>query len=164
MTLSFLSKILNKMKKSASEKITILIGQELSKQLSRALISIRKVRANPKITRPQLIREILNCYTTQQEPTSKEDAYEIIMKGSIEYEKGGMEALVQGSQERAKKMFLLAAAREIEALAIVDKPSENAIRSSLVRVVMLLKSGTDYLRLPDIPAHQQKQSNQAIIS
>jgi hypothetical protein len=150
------------MKSKVSEKITIILGKELSDKLSKALISIRKIRANPKITKIQLIKEILNCYTTQQEPISKEDAYEIIVRESIEYERGGAEALAQGSQERAKKMFLLAAAREIEALAVTDKPSENAIRSSLIRTVMLLKDGTEYLRLPDVPKHKQIQRVQAV--
>src|SRR5271157_3086289 len=115
MILSFLSSVLHKMEAKVSEKITILIGQELSKRLSKALLSLRKIRANPKITRSELVREILDCYTIQQEAPPKEDVYDMIIKGSIEYEKGGAEALAQGSQERAKKMFLLAAAREIEA-------------------------------------------------
>jgi hypothetical protein len=162
--LNFLLKILNEMKAKASERITVVVNHELSKQLNNALASIRKIRSNPKITKSELIREILECYTTKQEPIPNEDAYEIIIGESIEYEKGGTEAANQGSSERAQKMFLLAAAREIEALAVIDKPNENIIKSALIRIVMLLKSGTNYLHLPDIPAHQQKISSSRIMS
>jgi len=143
-----------------SERLTITISRELSKNLAKALASIRKSRSNIKVSRSELVREILTCFVTANEPRSnKERTYEIIIEESMEYERGGIEAMAQGSHERAKKMFLLAAAREMEALAIAERPDESVIRSALIHTVILLKDGTEYSHLPDIPARKQKTIN-----
>ncbi len=62
--------------------------------------------------------------------------------------------------EEASRNFLMAAAKELEALAMVQFISQNkeehhvieeTMRSALIEIVGLIKDGTGYTHLPDVP-------------
>lgn len=142
------------------EKITISINKELSKQLTNTLKLIRKTHNKPKMTRPEMVKMILIQYIAEMH--SEKQSHEKIIELSNKFEKDGMEASMQCDQNKAKKLFLLSAAKEIEALAILDDPKELDIKSALIRAIILLKDGTGYSHLPDIPARKQKLVNTAI--
>jgi hypothetical protein len=53
---------------------------------------------------------------------------------------------------QASSLFILSAAKELEALSVVPDRSEKIIRSCIIHAVQALKNGTGYKTLPDIPA------------
>jgi metal-responsive CopG/Arc/MetJ family transcriptional regulator len=142
------------MQKRKSERITVLIPKELSRTITKALASARKARENVSVSRSDLVREILTYYFESMSQPDELRSYEDLAKQSIELENGAIEATTQHSHGRARKMFLLAAAREIEALALLDRPNENNIKTTVIRAVMLLKDGSGYNHLPDYPSRR----------
>lgn len=144
------------------EKITISIGKELSKQLMETLKLMRKTYGKPKMSRPEMIREILVHYVT--ETSDEKQTHEKLVATSNKLEKNGMEASTKGDYNKARQLFLLSAAKEIEALASLTEFKESDIKSSLIRTVILLKDGTGYQSLPDVPARNKKQTGTEIYS
>ena len=144
------------------EKITISVGKELSKQLMETLKLMRKTYGKPKMSRPEMVREILIHYVT--EVCDEKQTHEKLVAISNKLEKNGMEASNKGDYNKARQLFLLSAAKEIEALASLSEFKESDIKSSLIRTVILLKDGTGYRILPDVPARRKKQTGTEVYS
>lgn len=63
-----------------------------------------------------------------------------------------------GELAAADAAYLLAAAKELEALAVLRDPSEETVRDKLIDVVTLIKKGTGYKHLPDVPTEVRRNN------
>lgn len=152
------------MSKKKSERITVLVPRELSRMITKAAATARKTK-DLKVSRSGLVREIITYYFDSMAQSEKDEprSYEDLTKQSAELERGALEATTQHSHNRARKMFLLAAARELEALALLERPNEENIKTTVIRAVMLLKDGSGYNHLPDFP-HTRRISSAVVSS
>ena len=71
------------------------------------------------------------------------------MAGPLKLKAG--EQLALGKPHLARPLYLQAASLELEALALLDDPDEETVRSALLEILILLKDGTGYRHLPDVP-------------
>ncbi len=55
-----------------------------------------------------------------------------------------------GNREAAARLYLAAAARELEAISFMSSDDESGIKSALIMVVHHVKRGTGYRHLPDV--------------
>lgn len=63
-----------------------------------------------------------------------------------------------GERAAADAAYLLAAAKELEALAVLRDPSEETVRDKLIDVIALIKKGTGYKHLPDVPTEVRRNN------
>lgn len=138
----------------ASRRFTLTISQALSDAVDEELERIRRVRPSSKATRASLAKNVLAKVLL--EPS---DAHwcQPEARDSLRQDADLMEAeaeMLKTSDEGAasRSMYLQAAAKEIEALSVLNDPDEAVILSSLFRILPLLKRGTGYRHLPVVPA------------
>lgn len=141
-----------------SGKVSLSLPRELIKELDQEVSRARKARPGSNVSRSEVIREVLAHFTasSKEERRSESRTYESLIKEAFQLKEKGNVAMSEGGHRRARKMFLQSAAKELEALALVDDPDsrkvEEMTKTALVEVVVLLKMATGYNYLPDVPS------------
>lgn len=143
-------------KKTRPRKKARKVQVTLPESLIRALDMEVKAMASRgrSVSRSSLMKEMLGLSVVRRmasevsDPASMADVRESLLKeaGPLAQEAGAQEA--SGSRTVAARLWLVAAAREIEAMAYTS--DETAIKSAIVLAVMHLKRGTGYRHLPEV--------------
>jgi metal-responsive CopG/Arc/MetJ family transcriptional regulator len=142
-------------------KISLSLPRELIRELDAEVSRARKARPGTVVSRSEIVREILVHFTStaKEERRSAKDeprTYESLVKEAFQLKERGNVAMSEGGHRRARKMFLQSAAKELEALALVEdmdsRRVEEVTKTALIEVVVLLKMATGYNYLPDVPS------------
>lgn len=141
-----------------SGKVSLSLPKDLIRELDAEVSRARKSRPGTSVSRAELMRGILIHFiaTAKEEKRSEARSYESLVKEAGHLKERGNTAMSEGGHRRARKLFLQSAAKELEALALVDDPDarkvEERTRTALIEVVVLLKMATGYAYLPDVPS------------
>jgi len=144
-----------------SGKISLSLPKELIRELDAEVSRARKARPGSTVSRSEVIRGVLAHFTStaKEERRSESRTYESLIKEAFQLKERGNVAMSEGGHRRARKMFLQSAAKELEALALVEEPDsrkvEEMTKTALIEVVVLLKMATGYAHLPDIPSQSR---------
>jgi len=139
-------------------KISLSLSRELIRELDAEVSRARKAKPGTTFSRSELIRDVLTHFTTSSKEERRTEArtYESLVKEAYQLKERGNVAMSEGGHRRARKMFLQSAAKELEALAVMDDPDSRKVeamtKTALIEVVVLLKMATGYSHLPDIPS------------
>lgn len=143
---------------SKKSKVSLSLPRELIRELDVEVSRAKKSRPGSNVSRAEIIREVLTHFVndTKEERRSEARSYDGLIKQARQLREKGTVAMSEGGHRRARKMFLQSAARELEALALVDDPDvrrvEEMTKTALIEVVVLLKMATGYTYLPDVPS------------
>jgi len=141
--------------------MSLSLPRELIRELDAEVSRARKARPGSTVSRSEIVREILTHFTSaaKEERRAVKDeprTYESLVKDAFQLKEKGNVAMSEGGHRRARKMFLQSAAKELEALALVEdldsRKVEEMTKTALIEVVVLLKMATGYAHLPDIPS------------
>lgn len=139
-------------------KVTLSLPRELIRELDGEVTRVRKARPGVPISRAGIMRTILAHWASldREDRSTEPRTYQGLVKEAQELKEKGNAAMSEGGHRRARKLFLQSAAKELEALALVEDPDSRKVealtRTTLVEVVVLLKMATGYNHLPDIPS------------
>lgn len=139
---------------SVSEKITVRMSPQLLEALDSEVVRIGELRPDLRPTRVSVIRSCLR--KTILEPSEvwwnhPEVQMSLRQEGDLMEAEGDM-LLESGEGPAGRSLYLLAAAKELEMLAVFENSDENIILSSIFRILFLLREGTEYKCLPTIPS------------
>jgi metal-responsive CopG/Arc/MetJ family transcriptional regulator len=143
---------------SKKSKVSLSLPRELIRELDAEVSRAKRSRPGSNVSRAEIIREVLTHFVngTKEERKSESRSYESLMKQARQLKEKGTAAMSEGGYRRARKMFLQSAAKELEALALVDDPDQRRVeeitKTALIEVVVLLKLATGYTYLPDVPS------------
>ena len=139
-------------------KVSLSLPRELIKELDAEVSRARRARPGSNVSRAEVIRAVLASFVNaaKEERRSEGRTYESLVKEAHQLKEKGNVAMSEGGHRRARKMFLQSAAKELEALSLVDDPDlrkmEQMTKTTLIEVVVLLKMATGYNYLPDVPS------------
>lgn len=140
----------------ASKRKTVRVSVELDTDLARGVseeMAWLKKSAPGRATRAGAVRSVLQRQFRGMASSkrSREDLFQEILAEAVPLRDEGSALLSKGYTKAARRLLLEAASRELEALRVLDDPSEETLRSTLIAVVALLKDATGYRHLPDVP-------------
>ena len=129
------------------------LSQQLLEVLDAEVARVKELRPSLRSTRTSVIRSCLRKVIL--EPSEARWSHPEV-RDALRQEGDLMEAeadVLKGSNEEsaARSLYLQAAAKELEALAVLKDPDESTILMSLFRIVFLTQKGTGYKHLPTIP-------------
>lgn len=133
--------------------LSISLPPEVFKRLSQE-VRLRKTKdssSNPSRTSIARALIITGLRRMPETPGGKKELNIQILRESIELKSKGKILLANNKKIEAQSMFLLAAAKELEALSILKTDSETKMRTTIIETLMLLKLATGYKNLPNIP-------------
>lgn len=141
-----------------SGKVSMVLPKDLLKELGAEVSRIRRARPGTNVSRSEVLRQIVaqHLETSKEERHLEERTYSTLIHEAAELKERGKTAMSEGGHRRARKMFLQSAAKELEALSLVEDPNEDTIRTTLIEVVVLIKSATGYAHLPEYPASRPR--------
>ena len=147
-------------------KKTDRVSLELDKDLARGVAAemARMKKAEPRVTRAAAIKAVLarqfRC-TASSRRDKDEVAKEILRESGVLKEEGAV-LMAKGRLADARRVLLAATIKELEALWVMDDPSEETLKSSLIEVVGMLKDATGYRHLPDVPRPKRSFAEPAV--
>lgn len=117
---------------------------------------IRRIRARYPTTKPtrgsvgqDLLRKTL--MRKVETKTDRATAYKAILKEASIMKLRAMKERSLGNVFESQRFWLMAAAYELEALAVIGTQDEPTIQSTLIEVLGMLKAATGYKHLPEVP-------------
>ncbi len=127
------------------------LPKSLIKQLDREAARLKK--GGGRGSRSEALAEVVRRHFlgTYGGNTMLLSAHNEIRQDASQMKSYAEEKLRQKDIYAAKRGFLLTAAKELEALALLSDPDESTIRSSVIETLMHLKDGVGYKALPDVP-------------
>lgn len=142
-------------KKKPAKRKTRKIQVSLPETLVRALDKEVR-RSGSHVSRAALIKEMIGLGVVRRmmsdadDPGSRKDAMEALLReaGPLAADAAAHEAT--GNRGAALRLFLAAAAREIEAISYMSPDDEFSIKSALIMAVLHMKKGTGYRHLPEV--------------
>jgi hypothetical protein len=134
-------------------RISLTVDQRTAMKLDKEISEVRSRHPDVNPTRSSVARAILMRGLVRRASTKEERSE---ARASIKREAGilklqAMNQSVMGDGEHARHLHLLAAARELEALAVMRSPDDQTVLSTLIEVVGEVKAATGYRSLPDVP-------------
>jgi len=103
-------------------------------------------------TRADLVRLAIARLLEAELPDGEREAlYRELLRTAGPLKLAAKGKLADGKPHLARPLYLRAAALELEALALLDDPGEDTLKSSLLEILVLLKNGTGYKHLPEVP-------------
>lgn len=108
------------------------------------------------------VRRILHRATrcdTARRKKDRERVHNELLVEAADLRRSAHASSDHGSALAARRGFLLASIREIEALIVLGAPNEEDILASMVHLVGSLKDGTGYRSLPDVPRRARPPAN-----
>jgi len=143
-----------KSQKRRTRKVQIMLPENLVKDLDR---EVRRMRSSGKeVSRAALMKEILGLGMVRRmildsaDPAGLADARDGLLSEAAPLAREAQAAEASGSRSQASRLYLTAAARELEAISCMSPSDESAIKSALIMVIHHLKRGTGYRHLPDV--------------
>lgn len=139
-------------------KVSLSLPRELIRELDAEVSRTKRSRPGSNVSRAEIIREVLTHFVngTKEERRPESRTYDSLMKQAVQLKEKGTVAMSEGGHRRARKMLLQSAAKELEALALIDDPDQRKVeemtKTTLIEVVVLLKMATGYAYLPDVPS------------
>lgn len=139
--------------KEVNVRITMTVDQKVALMLDREIADVRSRYPGVKPTRSSVAKALVSRSLLRR-VSSKEDRAEArasILKEASVLKLQAMNKSVLGDGEYARQLHLLAAARELEALAVMKSPDDRTILTALIEMVGEVKAATGYKSLPDVP-------------
>jgi hypothetical protein len=137
-------------------RISVQVHPKVLKDLESFVAKTNKPIKKIKVTKSDVVREAIISYVKGgSSPLDEDRTHDSLLRKSRSLKKDGVEAKYSGSKRRSRKLFLAAASKELEALSILDEPSESILRSTIIEVLLLLKEATGYRRLPEVPSTKE---------
>lgn len=142
-----------KASKEDDARVTMTVDRRTAMKLDKEIaeVRLRYPGVNPtrsSVAKALVARSLLRRASTKEE---RAEARTAILKEASILKLQAMNKSVQGDGEYARQFHLLAAARELEALAVMKSPDDRTVLSALIEVVGELKAATGYRSLPDVP-------------
>lgn len=142
-------------KKKPAGRKTRKIQVSLPETLVRALD--KEVRRSGRQTsRATLMKEMIGLGVVRRmaseadDPASRADAMRSLLKEAGPLVAEAVRHEEAGDRAMASRLYLAAAAREIEAISYMPSGDESGIKSALIMAVLHMKKGTGYRRLPEV--------------
>lgn len=151
---------MSKARKKKSRKVTVSLPDDVVRSVDAEVERLRSEGRLPVGGRSTFIRDVLFLglarlgWAGQKEPESRLSAREALLRDAGILKLRGKSHQALGEPEAASSAYLAAAARELEALAVLGGASEATIKTHLIEIVYLIKLGTGYRHLPDVPAER----------
>jgi len=141
------------MSESKSRKVSVQLSNELMKGLDAEVRRLKSLNPNSRVTRGDALRTLVLRHVKDYPLTDAErkKLHAEFLRESGPLKSQGMSALADKDYQRARKAYLHAIALEVEALAVLDNPTEQTTVDALIEIVIMLKKATGYKTLPDIP-------------
>lgn len=141
-------------RKPETRKVTVEVPASVVRTLDKQLRGLRRRMSD--VSRSDLIRLALRRYVGPSLPKRDRRAlYEELLRRSGVLKLNAKAHLADGRPHRARPLYLRAAALELEALVLLEDPGEDTLKSALLEILFLLKSGAGYSRLPDVPGERR---------
>ncbi len=143
-----------KLVKRRMKKVQLALPEALVKAIDREVRRIR--RSGIGASRAGVMKDILGLGMARREATESTGAAGLAeVRDGLLREAGPLAkdaALHEASGSRAlsSRLYLTAAARELEAISFMSPDDESGIKSALIMVIHHLKRGTGYRHLPEI--------------
>ena len=144
--------------KTPKTRVTVELPQNLVRQLDREAGRLKK--RGGRGSRTEALAEAVRRHFlgTHGGHSTLMGAYGEIRQEAVRLKAHGIEKLGQCSVAAAKRSFLLACSKELEALSLLSNPDEATVRSAVIEAVMLLKDGVGYRSLPDVPGGRKTEN------
>lgn len=151
------------MSKAKRERVRVAanLPADLVKQLDREAVRLRK--AGGRGTRAEALEESIRRHFLGTHGGNRQilEAHDEMRREASRFKEHAMEKLSHGNVSAAKRSFLFAAARELEALALLAQPDLDTVKSAVIEAVMLLKDGVGFKSLPDVPGGKRTEQASA---
>lgn len=133
---------------SKTKRISLNLPENVYKALEKE--TRQRNKTGKRVTGPTILRDIVTRHLlgSNGSPAEKMQVYHDMMKEVLILKDTVVEELSRKSA-KSRKPALKAAALKIQALSLMEKPSEEVTLKILIGVVFLLKCATGYKRLPD---------------
>ena len=133
-------------------KLTVEVHPTVARALDAEVKRLRKERPDGRWSRSELVRFALARGFGKK--ISKKDRAAIYKE--LLYKSGTLKLraranLASNKLEAARSAYLQAAALELEAFSLLDNPGEMTVKTALIEILVLLKDGTGYRHLPEVP-------------
>lgn len=144
------------MKKSEIPKRKFRVSFELDTDTLQEIDRLVIDAANDNVTRvsrASVCKDIIDA-AINRNYENKEQQIQIhnrLLKLAVSLQERGNFFLKKNDHKTSASLFLMAAAKEIEALAILGDRDESLIKGTLIKAIQLLKKGTGYRSLPNVP-------------
>lgn len=147
-------------KKKPGTKVILNLPSFILKKVDKELRRIRKQAPRSKPTRANICLSFIenSVLLISETEAEKSAAHEIFLEQSKAIRMEATEYANIGENMKASSLYLLAAAKELEALAILGTRNENIIKSTLIQAIQLIKRGTGYNHLPSVPINEHNVS------
>ncbi len=137
-----------------TKKVQITLPDSLVKAIDR---EVRRSRhSGIEISRTGLMKELLGLGVMRRmmadsvDAASRTEARDSLLREAVPLAKDAAVHHSSGNREAASRLYLAAAARELEAISYMSSDDESGIKSALIMVVHHVKRGTGYRHLPDV--------------
>jgi hypothetical protein len=141
--------------KQKSNRLTLLLNNDIIAALDREIRRIKKIHPGVRPSRTSVARGLLHRSLSGRNASTRPErltAYKSLMLEAKQWEEKAVYYRNSDHQAVAKSAFLMAAAIQLEALAVLQGPTETAIMSTLIESIGLIKAGTNYKNLPQVPS------------
>lgn len=141
------------MAKSAKKGTVVTLSDDCVRAVDRR---IRRRKRGPAPSRSSALEALVRaCVMDPSEVTKKsggrEPAWLSLLEGARFHKEEAAKKKAAGDRRGVTEHLLLAASKEIRALAFNPDPSEADVKSSLLETMLLLREAAGYRRLPDLP-------------
>ncbi len=145
-------------KRGQPKKVSVTLPADLAKDLE---TEFRRVKSNGGAqgqTISSYMRDLVamglarRALFHDRKPESRHAAYKFLLQEAKDFKTMGKKHLDMNEFESAKAVFLASASRELEALSVLSGSDEMTIKSAVIEIVFLIKAGTGYNYLPEVPS------------
>lgn len=154
--LGLIFKMTKRKPEHAKRKFRVALDLDLDtiQEIDKLVIDAAERPNGATASRAGVCRAIIDQTVNRSYETREEQvrAHSRLIRESSKHKERAQLALKRNDQPAASSQFLLAAAKELEALSIIGSRNESTVKSSLIQVLQLLKRGTGYNKLPEVPA------------
>lgn len=140
--------------KRKTQKVQLTLPESLVRALDK---EVRRSRMSGKeSSRGALMKELIGLGVVRRmmadamDVGSMTDARDALLREAGPLARDAAVHEAAGSKDAASRLYLAAAARELEAISFMASDDESGIKSALIMVVHHVKRGTGYRHLPDV--------------
>jgi len=135
-----------------SVKVTVDVHPSVVRALDAEAERLRKEWPDGNWSRSERIRTSLaRSFGKRISKKDRAALYEELRRKAVFMKLRGQNCLTDRKVADARDAYLQAASLELEALALLDNPDEATVLAALIGILALLKEGTGYMHLPEVP-------------
>ena len=142
------------MSKKRSATISVKLEPNLLDVVDAEVKQLMQTPTKHRVTRANAIHSLLSSYIHSDicnfQPSNFKFTYEQYVNQSNLLKIRGRNHQILKEYEKAKNMFLYAAALHLLALATLNEPLDSIIIKHLIEIVGLIQIGTGYKSLPEV--------------